>query len=83
MALIEYKKYIKITPQECIRYVTIGAQASANVSAFICTHDKLVDWVKISILTNDALGRRADTIDFWIKVAEVITVMQFLSITKY
>ncbi|KAF9469694.1 ras guanine nucleotide exchange factor domain-containing protein [Collybia nuda] len=70
LALIEFKKYVKITPQECIRYVSVGTQASPNVSNFICTHDKLVDWVKISILTNDALGRRADTIDFWIKVAE-------------
>lgn len=44
---------------------------SGNLSAFCATHDKLASWVKMSILNNEFLGKRADTVDFWIKVAEV------------
>ena len=39
----------------------------------------MASWVKMSVLNNDALGKRADTIELWIKVAEVsgITVFFF------
>jgi son of sevenless-like protein len=42
---------------------------------FCSTHDKLAAWVKTSILSNTGLGKRADIIDFWIRVAEVSNVL--------
>jgi son of sevenless len=48
-----------------------------NLFAFCATHDKLVNWVKTTILMTGVLGRRADTIDFWIKVAEVCSAIFF------
>ncbi|TFK77505.1 ras GEF [Pluteus cervinus] len=71
LALLEHKNYVKISPQECITYSSSQmSPAVANLCAFCGTHDKLGAWVKMSILTNEALGKRADTVDFWIKVAE-------------
>nr|GAT61374.1 predicted protein [Mycena chlorophos] len=71
LALLEFKLYVKITVQECIAYSkTQTGKKVERLTAFCSTHDKLAAWVKTSILTNDALGKRADTVDFWIKVAE-------------
>lgn len=42
-----------------------------NLAKFCVTSDRLAAWVKYSILGTAALGRRADTIDHWIRVAEV------------
>ena len=70
LALFEFQRYNKVTPQECLRHAT-GKQHTGNLFSFCSTHDKLVFWVKASVLENDALGKRTDTIDFWIKVAEV------------
>jgi son of sevenless len=42
-----------------------------NMHAFCATHDKLADWVRCSILEVDILGKRANIVDFWIRVAEV------------
>ncbi|KAJ7150331.1 ras guanine nucleotide exchange factor domain-containing protein [Mycena filopes] len=57
--------------QECILYAkTQTGKQVENLCTFCATHDKLAAWVKTSILTNEALGKRADTVDFWIKVAE-------------
>ncbi len=72
LALLEYKLYVKLTAQECISYAkTQAGKTVENLTTFCSTHDKLAAWVKTSILTNEALGKRADTVDFWIKVAEV------------
>lgn len=72
LALLEFKLYVKMSPQEIISYAKVqSGQTVANLVAFCSTHDKLASWVKTSILNNDALGRRADTVDFWIKAAEV------------
>ncbi|KAJ6623083.1 ras guanine nucleotide exchange factor domain-containing protein [Mycena sp. CBHHK59/15] len=71
LSLLEFKFYVKLTPQECISYAkTQVGKMVENLCTFCATHDKLAAWVKTSILTNDALGKRADTVDFWIKVAE-------------
>ncbi|KAG6911369.1 hypothetical protein DXG01_001040 [Tephrocybe rancida] len=74
LTLIESKRYVKITPKECLLHVNKQASAS-NLAEFCSTHDKIVAWVKTSILNNDALGRRANTIEFWIKVAEKCKAM--------
>ena len=75
LSLFEYKLYANITPQDCIRHATSrSTRHSNNLSLFCSTHDKLAAWVKTSILNNNGLGKRADTIDFWIRVAEVSSI---------
>jgi hypothetical protein len=46
-----------------------------NLRAFCGTHDKLVAWVKMSVLNGETVERRADTLDFWIKAAEVCSLL--------
>ncbi|KAJ7597375.1 ras guanine nucleotide exchange factor domain-containing protein [Mycena floridula] len=71
LALLEFSLYSKITTQECLRYAKIqSGKPVANLVAFCATHDKLAAWVQSTVLSNEALGRRADTVDFWIRVAE-------------
>ncbi|KAF7337603.1 hypothetical protein MSAN_02233600 [Mycena sanguinolenta] len=71
LALLEFKLYAKLTSHECISYAkTQTGKQVENLTSFCATHDKLAAWVKTSILMNEALGKRADTVDFWIKVAE-------------
>ena len=72
LTLYEYRLYQKIRPRECINWAkTQKGETVANLANFCSTHDKLAAWVKLSVLCNDGLGKRADMIDFWIKVAEV------------
>jgi son of sevenless len=69
---MEYRLYNKISPQECIKYAkTQVGKPVCNLMNFCATHDKLAAWVTSTVLSNEALGKRADTVDFWIKVAEV------------
>lgn len=72
LCLYEHRFYAKIRPQECLDWVkTRVTEKVGNLLAFCALHDKLAAWVKQSILWTENLGRRADTVDFWIKVAEV------------
>lgn len=49
-----------------------------NLMAFVARSDRLAMWVKNTVLCCESLGRRADMIDFWIKIAEVsITGLYF------
>ncbi|KAL0576874.1 hypothetical protein V5O48_005109 [Marasmius crinis-equi] len=71
LCLLEFKLYHQIAPQECIRYAKIQTGKSVeHLSAFCSTHDKIAAWVTNSVLDCSILARRADTVDFWIKVAE-------------
>ncbi|KAF9486355.1 ras GEF [Pholiota conissans] len=71
LALWEQALYVKVTPQECLSYAkTQSGPEVAGLYAFCSTHDNLVAWVKASILNHEILGKRSDTVDFWIKVAE-------------
>lgn len=71
LTILEFKLYANVTPQECIRHANApSTRSSSHLSVFCSTHDKLAAWVKTSILSNNALGKRANIIDFWIKVAE-------------
>lgn len=72
LTLVEYRLYAKIRPAECMMWPKMqrGPEVE-NLLKFCSTSDKLVAWVKYSILKEDGLGKRADVIDFWIKVAEV------------
>jgi len=71
VTLLEFSLYVKVTPQECLNYAkTQTGETIAGLQEFCSTHDKLGAWVKTSILTNEMLSKRADTVEFWIKVAE-------------
>lgn len=70
--MYEQRQYSKIRPQECMGWVKSQTGAAVkNLVTFRAFHDKLGNWVKLSILNVEGLGKRAETIDFWIKVAEV------------
>jgi son of sevenless-like protein len=72
LCLIEHALYAKVQSQECLNWTkTQTGKEVEGLHAFCATHDKLAAWVKMSILENDGLGKRSDTVDFWIKVAEV------------
>lgn len=72
VTMMLYESYKKILPYECILYVSSGKNNNAaNLREFCSYHDKLVGWVQKNILTIDFMRKRAETIDYWIKVAEV------------
>ncbi|GLB35754.1 putative guanine nucleotide exchange factor for Ras-like GTPases; N-terminal motif containing protein [Lyophyllum shimeji] len=76
LTLLESKRYVKITPEDCLRHGSKKPSCEESALSIFCsTHDQVVAWVKASVLSNDALGKRADTIDFWIKVAEKCKAM--------
>ena len=71
LTVYEFGLYVKITPQQCLTYVkSRTGDDVAKLRDFCSTHDKLDAWVKLTILNGDAAGKRAQTVDFWIKVAE-------------
>ncbi|KAG7099854.1 hypothetical protein E1B28_001661 [Marasmius oreades] len=71
LCLLEFNHYSKITPQECIRYAkTQTGKPVEHLGTFCSTHNKIAAWVTTSVLDSTVLARRADTVDFWIKVAE-------------
>ena len=72
LCLMAYKPYSKIGPQECLNWARAQAGAAVtNLFDFSTTQERLTAWVKMCILDTKPLGRRSDTVDFWIKVAEV------------
>ncbi|KAH9050502.1 ras GEF [Lactarius hengduanensis] len=71
LSLFESTLYRNIRAQECFLWSkTKEGDTIKNIQAFCATHDRLADWVKCSILEVDALGKRANLLDFWIRVAE-------------
>ncbi|TDL26433.1 ras GEF [Rickenella mellea] len=80
LTLYEHRLYSEIRAPECLMWPkTQKGDSVANLVAFCATHDKLAAWVKMSVLANDGLGKRADSIDFWIRIAEKCRVMNNLS----
>ena len=74
LCMHEQRLYSKIRPQECINWVqSPGGPGTKHLAAFNAHHEKLGAWVMSSILNYEGLGKRAEMIDFWIKVAEVST----------
>lgn len=72
LSLFESTLYRKIRAQECFLWTkTKEGDTVKNIQAFCATHDMLADWVKCSILEVDVLGKRANVLDYWIRVAEV------------
>jgi son of sevenless-like protein len=80
LTVYEFCLYSKITPQQCLSYVkTRTGNDVAKLRDFCSTHDKLGAWVKMSILNGQAAGKRAHTVDFWIKVAEKCRALNNIS----
>lgn len=72
LTILESRAYMKIRPGELLIFPqNPKGDGVRNLTNFCAMNDKLAAWVKLSILSNDGLGKRADTIDHWIKVAEV------------
>ncbi|KAI0050629.1 ras GEF [Auriscalpium vulgare] len=71
LCLYEHSLYVKVRSQECFTWTKMReGDAVKNVSTFCATSDRLANWVKASILEVDGLGKRANVVDFWIRVAE-------------
>ncbi|KIO22395.1 hypothetical protein M407DRAFT_28115 [Tulasnella calospora MUT 4182] len=80
LTLFEYRLYAKIRPSECMEQLKGQSGPKVeNLVRFCSTNDRLAAWVKYSILKEDGLGKRADIIDFWIKVAEKCRVLNNVS----
>ncbi|KAH9858290.1 ras GEF [Lenzites betulinus] len=63
--------YSKIRVSEYLNWVKMSVgNGVKNLAAFNAFHDKLCAWIKSSILNTESTGKRTDTIEFWIKVAE-------------
>jgi len=94
LTVYESGLYAKITPQQCLTYVkTRTGDDVAKLRDFCSTHDKLDAWVKNTILSDELDGpgqvtgqvtgqwfrRRAQIIDYWIKVAEMCRKLNNIS----
>lgn len=80
LCLYEHRLYARIRPRECLNWIKRGVgDAAPNLSAFLATKDRLAAWVKSSILNVEAFGRKAETLNFWIKVAEACKFLGNLS----
>ena len=72
LTILESRAYMKIRPGELLNFPqNPKGDGVRNLTNFCAMNDRLAAWVKLSILSNDGLGKRADTIDHWIRVAEV------------
>jgi son of sevenless-like protein len=72
ITLMESRAYNKIRPHECLSWTRSSKGPGViYLTNFISMSDRLATWVKLSILTCESLGKRADMIDHWIKIAEV------------
>ncbi|KAH7886216.1 ras guanine nucleotide exchange factor domain-containing protein [Phlebopus sp. FC_14] len=71
LCVLAHDLYAVIRPQECLTWLKARTGADvANLHRFLDVHDHIAAWVQKSIVTYDNPGRRADTLDFWICVAE-------------
>ncbi|KAL1762527.1 ras guanine nucleotide exchange factor domain-containing protein [Schizophyllum commune] len=68
LAAHEYELYSRVTPDACFTFAR--GKPAPELSAFCATHDAVAALVKRSTLACDTAARRANAIDFWIKVAE-------------
>src|ERR1700744_3214443 len=72
LTLYEFRLYTELQARECLVWpkLQIG-EAVQNLVTFASHSNKLASWVKYSILSKDRLDDRADTVDKWIRIAEV------------
>ena len=85
LCLYDHKLYSKIHPQECFDWIkrqTRLPDKEGNLNVFIGTHDRVATWVKTTILDTEKVTKRADVVDFWIRVAEVCTLLLLLFLSR-
>ena len=76
LTILESRAYMKIRPGELLIFPqNQKGDVVRNLISFCAMNDRLAAWVKLSILSYDGLGKRADTIDHWIRVAEVCRLL--------
>ena len=65
--------YATIRRNDCLDW-TVGRRGTevTGLRRFFDMHDCVASWVQRAILTNDDITRQAETLDFWIRVAQVI-----------
>lgn len=84
ITLMESRAYNKVRPHECLSWTrSTKGPAVVNLTNFIGLSDRLAAWVKLSILSCDSLGKRADTVDHWIKIAEVRGRLSHFDFTQH
>lgn len=72
LMLYEYRLYVRVRPRECLLWAKKQeGEAVKHLMAFCATHSKLAAWVTSSVLDHDGIKKRAEMVDFWVKVAEV------------
>ncbi|CDO73135.1 hypothetical protein BN946_scf185007.g190 [Trametes cinnabarina] len=71
LCMHEQRLYAKIRSIECLNWIkSQTGNAVKNITSFNEFNERLGSWVKMSILNMEGMGKRSDTIEFWIKVAE-------------
>lgn len=72
LTLFESHLYGELQARECLVWHRVQTgEPVQNLVEFVSHSNRLANWVKHSILSRDKLGERADTVDKWIRVAEV------------
>jgi len=72
LTVILFEMYRKILPQECIMYArSHNGPGTTNLREYCAVHDRVVSWVQKSILDTGVIKKRAEIVDYWIKVADV------------
>ena len=72
LTMILAEMYRKILPQECITYArSHNGPGMTNLREYCAVHDRVVSWVQKNILDIGVIKKRAEAIDYWIKVADV------------
>ncbi|TFY55626.1 hypothetical protein EVJ58_g8131 [Rhodofomes roseus] len=67
----EHRLYAKLEARECLHWMNPGeADGIPNLTAFCMARARLTGWVRASLLGVDGLSRRAEMLEFWIRVAE-------------
>lgn len=71
LTVILFEMYRKILPQECIMYArSHNGPGTTNLREYCAVHDRVVSWVQKSILDTGVIKKRAEIVDYWIKVAD-------------
>ncbi|KZT72955.1 ras GEF [Daedalea quercina L-15889] len=71
LCLHEHRLYAKLELRECMHWMTpSAADGIPNLTALCMARARLTGWVRTSLLGVDGLSRRAEMLEFWIRVAE-------------
>lgn len=76
LIILEGERYNSITPTDCVSELLSGKGStnptgSNQIDEARATHNKIVNWVKASIVKSSKKDKRADTLGFFIKTAIV------------